>query len=105
MDSLFDNCTPSVLVLNLAELDAAESVVEFGGDGAGLSVFRNDIFLACVEVMNLTDRLSDCGSAYGCGLVNLLKLIDSDVTALNLHTHILGKLHEAFVGYRGEDGA
>lgn len=42
-------------VLNLSELDAAERIVEASGDGARFTVFRNDIFLAGVKVVDLAD--------------------------------------------------
>ena len=95
---LFNDGAPSVLILHLTEADSIESLVETCGDRARLTVFRYDVFLTGVKIVNLTYGRGYGGSAYGSSLVESFKLVDSDVAAFHLDAHILGKLHEALVG-------
>ncbi len=53
--SLFDNLTPAVSVLLLAELDGAELVVELCGFRSRLAVGAVDELAAVVEVVDLAD--------------------------------------------------
>ena len=94
---------PVVDIFGLAELDGAEGVVELGAVGTGL--FAKDVALAGLGVIKALDGADDgCGTA-GTGLLEGAELLDVDGTTLDLHTHILSKLHEALVGDGGQDGS
>ena len=39
-----------------AETDCVEAIIKRGGNGAGLSVFSDDIFFVVVKIVDLADR-------------------------------------------------
>ena len=91
-----------MLVLDFAEADTVESLVETGSDGARLAVLGHDIFLTGVEVVDLANGGSYSGGAHSGSLVDCLKLLDGDVAAAGLFCPILWQLPGGIGGDRRE---
>ena len=92
-----------MLVFSFAKLDGTESVIELGADRTGL--FAEVVALTCLGVIKTLDGADDGGSTTSTGFLESGKLLYIDRTTLDLHTHILSKLHKTLVGdrwkYRG----
>ena len=88
-------------ILGFAELDGTEGVVELGAVGTGL--LAEDVALAGLGVVKTLDGADDGGGAAGAGLLEGAEFLDVDGTTLDLHAHVLCKLHEALVGDGGQD--
>lgn len=90
-------------IFGLAELDSTKGMVKLGADGAGL--FAEIVALASSRVVNALNGADDGGSAASASLLEIDKFVNSDRTTLNLNSHILGQLHQALIGDRGQDGS
>lgn len=95
---------PVVGVGEFAKTYAVEGVVEAAGNGAGLAVFRDDMLLAGIEVVNFSNGGTYGGGAACGGFLESGDFGNVDVAAFNFQTHVAGKLHKRCVGDGGEDG-
>ena len=90
-----------MLVFDLAVLNATEGVEETLRLGTGL--LAKVVTLASVKVVDIRDWTDNGCCATCSSLLEGLKLLLGDRTALYLHAQVLGHLHQALVGDRGQD--
>ena len=84
----------------VAILYATQVVIQLGANRTRLAEV---VCLAHLDVVNLLDwsdysRCSACSS-----LLERFKFLNWNLTALHLHSHILGQLHKTAVGYGWKD--